>query len=283
MKKERFGYHENARSKAVQDAIERLKSEVADIAEWLYDTYLSEISDKYLKNGKLSGNVVGVNTSSTFKQFYSRSRAAAAAIIQGFDSVAKTIKEYYLDLFPEKTDFNTVLEKMMNSLGYDGKALIKGGYLYNLTNDNSAERRVKAYAMSAIRSGKSYNDFRKELKGIIVTDRNSGKLGVVEGHYYTNAYTAFSEFDRSLSYEMAKKYNLKYAVWTGATMLTSRSFCKSKKGKVFSIEQLKEMDSTKWQGKIPGQSTLISQGGYGCIDSLLWVTDEYAKEIGITG
>ena len=145
-------------------------------------------------------------------------------------------------------------------------------------NDSNVERRVKATAIQAIRAGKSLAEFQPDIKAMIKGGKASGKLGVVEGHYYTNANTAFSEFDRAMSLEVADKNGLNFAIWSGPRLTTTRDFCADKKGKLLHRRQIIALSKKEWRGKIPGQSCLTSCGGYNCVDTLLWVSTELAAE-----
>ena len=275
-----------------QDLIDRLLNEfqkqVVRLQDWLMESFFDDFVQRVTVDGRIrqgEGYIAKIAASPFWRDFYKKSVDVAAWIIDQIPGIGKMVTAYFDEVTGAKTASETkaISETLLNRLGYDGKKIVKDGFFDLLINDKTAERRVKRLAIQAIVSGKDLKTFKTDLKGLIQGDTAAGRLGVVEGHYYTNATTTFAEYDRAVSEAQAEKYDLTHAIWSGPTLTTSRPFCKSKKGKVFSREQIQAMDNQKWQGKIPGQSTLISAGGYNCVDILLWITAGMAGELGWVG
>lgn len=266
-----------SRSTLIEFLMEELGRKADGLADWLENEFWADFEKL---NGTNAQRISGVNRSGVWDRFYRKSREIADWILGGLEDILGFLKGYFSELLGVKglNDVQKFGVSMLERLGYDGKKFTKGGYFYNLINDVTAERRVKRLAIQAIMAGKELKDFRKDLRGILKGDKQAGRSGVIKAHYQTNAGTTFAEFDRGLSNEMAIKYELNSAVWSGPRLTTSRDFCLAKKGKVFTRAQIEAMDGQKWQGKIPGQSTIISAGGYNCVDILLWITDEMANE-----
>lgn len=267
------------RSTLIEFLMEELGRKADGLADWLENEFWSDFEKL---NGTAAQRITGVNRSGVWDRFYQKSKELANWILDNLGDLVGFLKGYFSELLGTKaaTDVEKLATNMLNRLGYDGKKFTKGGYFANLINDVTAERRVKRLAIQAIMSGKELGQFRKELRAVINGDKKAGRAGVVRSHYQTNAGTTFAEFDRGLSNEMAERYELTHAVWSGPRLTTSRGFCLTKKGKVFSRKDIEAMDAQQWQGKIPGQSTIISAGGYNCVDILLWITEPMAKELG---
>jgi len=251
--------------------------------EWLFNALWEDILKKIVVDGKITpgmGSIRAINTSPVWGRYYRYLRDEVAFWM--VEIMGGKLTDSILDFFSlqiSSTDLEprtrAAANSLLTSLGYDGAKFVENGTLYALTNDRTAERKIKALAIAAAASGKSLKTFKREMTTIIKGDAQN--LGIVERHFQTNANTAFAEFDRSLSLQLANKYNMNHVIWSGPKMTTSRGFCLSRKGKVFHRDEIKKTDSLKWQGKIPGQSTLISAGGYNCSDILLWITDELAE------
>lgn len=283
MTRRQLDEHARRRQEAVDRAIQAMRRASRELAQSIYDDFVAEMT-RFVEAGRLAGNAALINASPAWRKYYRDAAKVGTAILDGIREVAETVKEYFAELLGVPTsDFDRVSERLITALGYDGKAFVRGGALYNIMFDTSAERRVKGLAIQAIRAGKSLADFQKDLKVILRGDQAAGRAGAIEAHYMTNAGTAYSEFERAMSNEVAEKNDLNNAIWSGPVLDDTRPFCAAKKGKVFTREQITAMDKQKWIGKIPGQSTIISQGGYGCVDTLLWITDLLAAELRLAG
>jgi hypothetical protein len=269
------------------DFVERLTAWLADQVEklqsWLYDAFFEDVTGQIVIKGGLkqgTGSINRINTSPVWRVFYKRAELLGKEMVERMKQLSDLTGAYMNEVtgLDTLTDNQKATVQILNALGYDGKAFIKGGFFHNLINDVTAERRVKRLAIEAINSGKSLSDFQKSLKGLIRGDKAAGRLGVVSSHYYTNANTLYAEFDRALNNIQAERYELTHMIWSGPFVKGTRKFCADKKGKIFTREQVIAMDKQTWQGKIPGQSTLISMGGRNCVDIGLWITGELAEE-----
>ena len=270
------------------DLMERIladfDSRLRRVQDWLFDALWEDVLKKIVVEGKVRKglpSIRAVNTSPVWAKYYRRLRDEVTLWM--VDMMGAKLTDSILSFFKLQvpaTDLGTRTRSAANSLltamGYDGAKFVEGGALHLLTYDTTAERKVKALAIAAVASGRSLPAFKRDMLTIIKGD--AGQLGIVERHFQTNANTAFAEFDRSLSGQLAEKYGMNYAIWSGPRMTTSRPFCLARKGKIFHKDEIVAMDKLKWQGKIPGQSTLLSAGGYNCSDILLWITDELAAQ-----
>lgn len=270
------------------DLIERIlsdfESRLRRAQDWLFDNLWEDILKKIVVGGKVKRDlkaVRAINTSPVWKKYYQYLFAEIGQwmvnTMQG--PLAESILSYFrLQVSDKGLDKRTreAGQSLLIRLGYDGGKFVENGGLYLLTTDNTAERKVKALAIVAATSGSPLAAFKKDMAKIIKGDTEN--LGIVERHFQTNANTAFAEFDRQLNWDLADAYGLNYVIWSGPRMKTSRPFCLARKGKVFRKDEVAAMDKLNWAGKIPGQSTLISAGGYNCSDILLPITDELAAQ-----
>lgn len=259
--------------------VDKFADQAQDLAIWLDEAFADELAAIMQAGQSVDEKIRRINASKVFKNFYQKSVNVADWMVDKIKEIGKMLSDYFAELLGggKRAQAENEANKQLERLGYkDG--ITPGGYFDNLINDKGLERRIKRLAIGAILSGKDFSTFRKELRQVFRGDKKAGKPGAVWAHYLTNASTAFSEFDRMTSFQMAEKNQLGWALWSGPRLATSRAFCISKKGKVFTKKQLMEMDAQEWQGKIPGQSTIISAGGYNCVDILLWITEEMANE-----
>lgn len=252
--------------------------------DWLFDALWEDVLKKIVVDGKVKQglpSIRAVNTSPVWAKYYRyiRDEVSMWMVEVMGGKLPDSILSFFKIQVPA-TDLETrtraAAQALLTRLGYDGGKFTPGSTLDLLTYDTTAEAKVKRLAITAVASGRSLPAFKRDMVSIIKGD--AGRLGIIESHFQTNANTAFAEFDRSLSGQLAEKYGMNHAIWSGPRMTTSRPFCLARKGKVFSRAELQAMDQLKWQGKVPGQSTLLSAGGYNCSDILLWITDELAAQ-----
>ena len=80
-------------------------------------------------------------------------------------------------------------------------------------------------------------------------------------------------------YQMTQTYQLKisndlgieYYYYAGTKMKTSRQFCISRYGKVFTKKEIQSWPELNWAGKIPGtdkNTIFVYRGGYNCRHTL---------------
>jgi hypothetical protein len=73
---------------------------------------------------------------------------------------------------------------------------------------------------------------------------------------------------------------LKYAVYQGGLIKTSRDFCEDRNNKCFSEKEIMSWENLNWEGKPQiGYNALIDCGGYNCRHRLDWISEEYAKRL----
>jgi len=264
-------------TKLLLDIIESYRIKIRDIESELYTDFFNDFSGKVvIQRGRIFANASTLNNLPAWKKYYKKSAELGSWIVSKMKEISFSLNNYF-GFVTKKQVSKEVTEAskfLLSQIGFDGEKLTDKGFLQMLTRDITPERRIKLFALQAINAGKSLTDFQKDLKKLISGDKAAGRKGVVAAHYKTNSDTLFSEFDRTLSFKVAEKYELHYVLWSGPTLKSSRPFCRRRKGKSFSVAEIKAMDKETWAGKIPGQSTIISAGGYNCIDNLLYITQE---------
>lgn len=91
---------------------------------------------------------------------------------------------------------------------------------------------------------------------------------------FTNTITSADGFERGLSIKKATDLDLKYFIYEGGLIKTSRPFCVEKAGKIFTMQDLKSWDNGQ---KLP---VIPYLGGYNCRHHINWISDELAKSLG---
>jgi len=101
---------------------------------------------------------------------------------------------------------------------------------------------------TGLQKGLGYSQIRRELKD----------TGTPEYQISTVVNTSIAQFDNSLTLEYAAQSNIKKFKYDGDLHPNTRSFCRKHLGKIYTIEQIRQLDNG--QG-LPVETSL---GGYNC-------------------
>lgn len=158
------------------------------------------------------------------------------------------------------------------------------GFVDKFINDKQMLKDIKRQSMQAMTKGKSFQDFRVQLKNTIQGEE-AGK-GTVHQYYRNYAYDTYQKVDRLAGTVFAKELELRYFYWQGGLIKTSRAICEKCNGMIidsyefknFTYERLKE----KYREGIPDGTSdtwdpMNDLGGYGCHHSIDWIADSIAQ------
>jgi hypothetical protein len=190
--------------------------------------------------------------------------------------LVKTYFNKFLDL--ERTGIQRKIQKeLLFRIGYDGSNFVNKGVLFDLYNDDSPIRQVKAQTVKAIASGKAFKEFVDDMEGFILGDEN--KLGVTSAHLLTATRDVFAQNDRSLTKQYADELGLDKFIFSGGLMKTTRDFCRSRNGKIFTRKEIEGWKDLEFDGKPGGYVPFLDVGGYNCRHVLDPISDEVANEL----
>jgi hypothetical protein len=193
--------------------------------------------------------------------------------------------EYYYSIGIDKAKVDAIADSVglirrVIGIGEDGK-LLQGGYLYRLASAETVREQVKQYVLTSIASGQSLKQFQSGLKGLVQsTDEVDG---VLLSYWNNYAYDQFSRVREINNLHFKDEIGLKYFVYQGGLIRTSRKFCIKKNGKVFSEEEAirdwpKDSDLID-KAHLSTYNPLIDRGRHNCRHFLMWISNEMAKEL----
>lgn len=255
--------------------------------ETVYNNYLSSIQQD---NGRILNNSTNLE------------------LIKGLDGIyrdfnnreqTKTLHQYSSDLlnipnvnthyFRPLTDSDPIIvssakqskEFISKHLGIDDHGMIKqGGYIDKFLTDKTGLRAIKKTVLKSLTRGEEPRLFQQRLQETIMGNKKS--LGTFERYYKNFAYDTYQKFDRATGDIFAENIGLKYFIYSGTLIKTSRQFCDDHAGKIFSTE-----DAQQWiemlnepDGPIYDEETydpLEDLGGYGCRHSKDYVSNSFAE------
>lgn len=209
------------------------------------------------------------------------------AIMQETVKASTAITDLNLKYFSTLVDSNRLdeisvkTEKVINkSLGLDDNGKLKAGGFIDKTLENKKVQQLFTKEVNVILSGSpDLALMQQKLKEFITGTKQS--TGLLERYYRTFANDLLANIDRTGSLVYADELELNDFYYAGGIILSSRSFCKSKNGKIFTrTEAEKWKDSAFIRGmydNISDYEPLINMGGYGCLHRADWITANIAK------
>lgn len=265
----------------------------------LYEQIFDKIVSGFeTENGALVASGKNLNITSElngiFKQF---NKSEYSKIIGKFSGELGQIVDMNSDYFRNVADnatperFNMVNKEvksfMSKRIGLNNASeIVKDGYLDRLIKDETLKNKVKDKLLRGVTNKVPVKKLIKDLQDTIVgNDKVEG--GLIQ-YFNTNIRDTYNQFDRTTSKLYADKLDLKYFVYQGGKIKTSRKFCLKHDGKCYSTDEAKLWEKQiglkdskgKPIGPIANKSTynpLVDCGGYNCRHSLDFISNSLAK------
>lgn len=201
-----------------------------------------------------------------------------ATVISGVTKVIN-YNEKYFSLFTKPAELAPLQETTINTLsdwlGITDKGLLKpNGYLETLINDPRIRNQVKDITLKTVVNQSGFFETKKVLRQYLTDTEENGGAGALRKYYRNFVYDTISTVDRTASKLTADKLKLNYAIYEGGLIKTSRKFCITHNGKVYSREEIADFDPK--EAKPPGYNPFTDLGGYACRHHLNWIPDAVA-------
>ncbi len=170
-------------------------------------------------------------------------------------------------------------------LGMDADDKIQGkGYLDQLYATNPAREDIKKLVAKSVAAGVPMSVLARALRVHIQGTKNApGALERTVGGFVLDTY---NQADALTNQEFAKRLDLRYFVYSGGLIETSREFCRKRNAKVFSTEEAEDWgnDSTlprtkaekEAGGKPAGYVPLVDRGRWNCRHRILYISEQEA-------
>lgn len=205
--------------------------------------------------------------------------------------IEEVLKEegYYDNLKEYKKVFDDNLKEVINQYKAFGAVstpdlkefnnLAFNNFYQNLAvnvTDSNIKQPIKDALLQYIAGGGRYKDFKDTVKEILTTKKIEGDIDTIAREY------AF-QYRRAQGQILANKLNIKYFLYFGTEIETTRCFCQERIGNIYTKEEVESWADLKWGGKIKGTNkTNIFQnvGGWLCRHDLIPVSESRAKKEG---
>lgn len=199
---------------------------------------------------------------------------------------ANDLNQIYFSSLVDSNRLDEIKDKTVKvinrSLGMDENNKIKTGGFMDRALEKKTVQKSFAKEVNTILSGSpDIVLMQTKLKEFITGTK--GSTGLLERYYRTFANDLISNIDRTGSLVYANELELNNFYYGGGLLLSSRSFCVSKNGKIFSRAEAENWKDSAFITSMYGSNLsdyepLINMGGYGCKHRADWITDELAKD-----
>jgi hypothetical protein len=226
--------------------------------------------------------------------------------VSQLDDIGDLNGKYFSEIEKAKNigDFvNNNRTRLLKLLGYDSsKGTIKSGsFLFTLIDFSDLYNQLQQQLIGSIFTQQPLDI--KGMKDFVLGDKKAATQptketvrvinhsgGAVEAALNTKTFDSFQQYDRTLQKSIATDLGLKYAIYQGGLIKTSRDFCIERNDRVFTSEEI-ELFGTKddryggytnkatgdFDGKDDPYNPFISLGGFGCRHSLDFLSLELGE------
>lgn len=273
------------RTKLINDLSDQLDADMIVNEKKILKEIFKELKKLEVKDGVIVNNLKNkgllLRVDAVMNKFRNNEAAKTIQdIVDGANKLGKLNKEYFQTVSSTekiKKLQDTVQKEIAAQLGYDTKGnILEGGMLHSVSSDKTLDNKIKNFIRKAIITEQEVDLFKENLE-IYVAGDGDKKVGVIEKHYKETTADVFAQVDRLNGYVYSNGLNLKFAIYEGGLIKTSRDFCIKKNGKVFHITEIMKFDPKV--AKQPNYNPIIDLGGYNCRHHLNWIGDELAVRL----
>ena len=197
--------------------------------------------------------------------------------------IAKEFGIYY-DAAETVTDFRPVLKdvgKVLSDAGIS-KAITKGdaSLISAFSDDAFSEMsglgqqyaaQISERVYTGVVTGDLLEDMTLDISQMLVGGTDKAGRPMVN-HAKTISTTRYMEVDSVILRKKSEEAGIKKFKYAGSLIKDSRKWCVDHVGKIYTLEEIENWESQKWQGKKSGDSFVV-RGGWNCRHRWLPVVD----------
>lgn len=250
----------------------------------LYDSLINDFVK--VAQDKIDGKKVDIYKLQTElkKQYQLYFPEVMSDVVNASASITNLNNRYFSTLLETNAlkSIQTKATSIINkTLGVTGSGnLVSGGFIDKVIANQSVQKKFTKEVGKILNGSPDIVLMQQNLKEFITGSKAS--TGLLERYYRTFANDLIHNIDRTGSLVYANELDLQHFYYAGGKILTTRSFCETKNGKIFTrTEAEKWKDSAFITGmygeNISEYDPLINLGGYGCRHRCNWITEDLAK------
>jgi hypothetical protein len=189
---------------------------------------------------------------------------------------------YFMAVGAKKTTVDNLVKKLdflHEKIGVTAKGeVIPGSYLHNLAQTPELRTELKEYVLKNVVNESGVKAFQTGFKEMLTNSKDVD--GSLTRYYKQYTFDTFNQVDNTIDTYMAEGLNLKYFVYSGTLIKTSRCFCRKRLRIVFHVDDVKDWKNDKTLPITPNYNPLIDMGSYNCRHNKRWISEEMAIELG---
>jgi len=256
----------------IDDFIKETKTKVKRIEQKLYTAVLEHYSDNLdITDGRirLDGNI---------KTIESLWKAISTKLEKDIALLGKFVIDAIDDLFDVTLDDVKTMDVRALEIGDAVKKQVMDHAKKSITAQTDlsgvySQIKSKSVSLMSKYDGISLKELRETLQKSIVID------GMIDRYWSRWTGDIYNQYQRAGGNEIRKELGLKYAMYEGGLIETSRKFCEDKNGEVFTEQEIQAWADEDWPGKNEGYVPELDCGGYNCRHRLRWISKELAEEL----
>jgi len=267
----------------------KVNSLQAKLFEKVFDRYLLALEQS---NGKLVTGIRNENLTAGLDKIYKEflrtdNSKVANTFLKDLNGIHDLNIEYFSTINQEEARAKApVIKKVVDrKLGLTETGEVKkGGFTDKFLRDEAVLKQIKKLTNKAIKNGQPFTEFKKDLKTFIEGNPKVKDSGGLQQYYRNYAYDTFQQVDRINQDEFAQKLELRYFIYSGGLIRTSRPFCIHYNGRIIDSHEFRnlkisDIPETR-RGGLPdkGWVPMLDLGGFGCRHSVNWVATPYADD-----
>lgn len=287
--------YSKSRERTITSSLSKLAKRVSSFQRSLVSTIIEYFTDKFTtEDNKIVVSPSNFSAVNALQEIYDiwnepKKKSIIGLVIESLTDLHGNNTDYFNEIadYDIKNDSEAIFTQMMKRLGYDRskERLTKGGYLQSILDSDDPVIQLKVAALRAIVTGQSLADFKKSID--IIARGREGSAGLLEKHYGTHLYEVYQQYDREVGRLLAEKLGLKYAIYQGGLIKTSRPFCIARNDKVFTTDEISLFGTPKdkyggysnkaageFQGKPNVYNPFLDAGGINCRHNFDYVSNE---------
>lgn len=279
-----LSYLKSKKLEAIIDEIEqRIKNSSSKLTRSFYKLFLEKLN---VQNGRIMEKLNTQIVNLFNKAYGSYTNTARLELLQNILSdidivVGENTDFYKQSTNPTQKDIDDIKKIIYRRLGMDDEGkILKKGYLSSLSDESGIRSEIQKHIFKKIFKGTTPEALRTSLKFLIEGDDK--RLGIYEKHYRTFSFDVYAQLDAYTGALYAEKLNLRYFIYNGGIIETSRAFCKKRNGKIFSIDEAETWKEDPTLTAIPDREShnwLIDRGGYNCRHTIDFIAEEVAMAL----
>ncbi len=285
----------DAKVDTIRKRTQELENKVNSLADRFLATLINDFVDRLqVKDGIIQNTPANLALLSKIDTLFLEFNAKVAApevagiIKKGLEEIHGYNTDYFSTLATDQAKYGTTEKQVKkiieDRLGFGDKTRLKpGGYMDTMFRDPTIANQIKNFTRTELIKGPGFKSFKDGLRRMIKTDANS--MGAFERYYRNYAYDVFVNVDREESLLTAKALDLKYFIYSGTIIDTSREFCRKRVNEVFTTDETDTWVKDPWiqnaleKGYIASYDPIMDMGLWGCRHVPQFISKETAEAL----